>query len=754
MEAKGKSDQNPDNLGGGDAEGDPSISSCLDLTSFQLPDLEGIGLPLELIELDLTANRLSTLDSRIGLLSQLKKLSLRQNLFEDAGVEVLSHWTTIAGLQELILRDNRLTKIPDVSIFKSLLVFDVSFNEISFMNGICNVSSTLKELYVSKNEVTKMEELDHLHDLQILELGSNRLRVMENLQNLTHLQELWLGRNRIKVVNLCGLKCIRKLSLQSNRLTSMLGFQDCVALEELYLSHNGIPKMEGLSTLANLRVLDISSNKITCISDIQNLTRLEDLWLNDNQIASMEGLDEAVAGSKEKLTTIYLEHNPCAKSPNYCATLRKIFPNLQQIDSNQILRDNIPFARVAYTRPRGIFTFQKDVARCFFQADMRKVILGGPKQKNPLLRSPLHWEHEVHVTQPPAEYGPPVSANLYRGSRFPFKHLGLGRSCRKRDDGRRLMQWPPRKKGFARNTEPLCYRAVDNMTNGRKPPPEVGIQMPDSKVAADSATMSGPLVPVSSSADSKPRRKYDLAHALLRILCLLSSTAALSFMVSAEQSATVSVYGLELPVYSKWSFSDSFENARFPHLVVHEPPELWEDRRFFTWKKRMVGLIKLHSGSLRGRFLVGISAAVAAHSLMQLVLSVSKILKSPVIPSRNHAWILFGGDQVFAYAVMSAGSASASVTNLNRTGIHHTALPNFCKPLNRFYGQQSGAIAAWSGSEIWWGGSNVIWNSEGNDFAYIPHHTSLSGPSSYNSSPSWPRALNCLTSFQLVIVRS
>lgn len=39
--------------------------------------------------------------------------------------------------------------------------------------------------------------------------------------------------------------------------------------------------------------------------------RLEDLWLNDNQIESIEGIAEAVVGSREKLTTIYLEHNPC-----------------------------------------------------------------------------------------------------------------------------------------------------------------------------------------------------------------------------------------------------------------------------------------------------------------------------------------------------------------------------------------------------------------------------------------------------------
>ncbi|KAK1354799.1 Protein phosphatase 1 regulatory subunit pprA [Heracleum sosnowskyi] len=316
------------------ANDDDESSTILDLTSCQLRDLSSIELPPTLTELDLTCNRLKTLDSRIGDLVNLKKLSFRQNLLDDSGIEPLCHWTSISELQELVLRDNQIKKLPDVSILKSLLVFDISFNEISSLNGLSKFTSTLKELYVSKNEVPKIEEIEHFHDLQLLELGSNRLRVMENLQNLTQLQELWLGRNRIKAINLCGLKCIKKLSLQSNRLTSMLGLKECVSLEELYLSHNGISQMEELSTLLNLRVLDVSSNKLTSIHDIENLTLLEDLWLNDNQISSLEGIAGAVAGSREKLTTIYLEHNPCANSQDYITTVRNIFPNIQQIDSS------------------------------------------------------------------------------------------------------------------------------------------------------------------------------------------------------------------------------------------------------------------------------------------------------------------------------------------------------------------------------------------------------------------------------------
>ncbi|EMS46865.1 Protein phosphatase 1 regulatory subunit pprA [Triticum urartu] len=265
----------------------PEVELCLDLTSCQLHDLSEVEIPPTLEELDLTANRLTAVDPRISHLPRLRKLSFRQNLLDDDAVAPLFTWDAIAGLQEIVLRDNKLTKIPDASIFKGLLVFDVSFNELSSLNGLSKVSSTVKELYFSKNEVPKMEELEHFHALELLELGSNRLR-------------------------------------------------ECVALEELYLSHNGIQKMEGLSMLQNLRVLDVSSNKLTAIEDIEPLTRLEDLWLNDNQIPSLSGIESALSGSREKLTTIYLERNPCAKTPNYSSTLKEIFPNLEQIDSDML----------------------------------------------------------------------------------------------------------------------------------------------------------------------------------------------------------------------------------------------------------------------------------------------------------------------------------------------------------------------------------------------------------------------------------
>lgn len=51
--------------------------------------------------------------------------------------------------------------------------------------------------------------------------------------------------------------------------------------------------------------------------------------------------------------------------------------------------------------------------------------------------------------------------------------------------------------------------------------------------------------------------------------------------------------------------------------------------------------------TVMSRYLIGVSAAVAAHSLLQVLISTSRLLKkSPVIPSRNQAWLIFAGDQV------------------------------------------------------------------------------------------------------------
>ncbi|CAL9119530.1 unnamed protein product, partial [Musa textilis] len=113
--------QDADEGGGRATAGDVGVKErCLNLTGCHLHDSDDVDIPEDLVELDLTNNRLSKLDPRIRRLAQLRKLSLERNLFDDEGVYPISRWHTIDGLIELILRDNKLRTIPDVSFSRAL----------------------------------------------------------------------------------------------------------------------------------------------------------------------------------------------------------------------------------------------------------------------------------------------------------------------------------------------------------------------------------------------------------------------------------------------------------------------------------------------------------------------------------------------------------------------------------------------------------------------------------------------------------
>ncbi|KAJ6348199.1 hypothetical protein OIU76_004637 [Salix suchowensis] len=97
------------------------------------------------------------------------------------------------------------------------------------------------------------------------------------------------------------------------------------------------------------------------------------------------------------------------------------------------------------------------------------------------------------------------------------------------------------------------------------PAAEVAVQLPEYKLAVESisGTMSGPLVGGSgggATAAMRPfGRKAEVMHVLLWLICIITSVAALSFMVTAQQSSSISIYGFTLPAQSKWSFSHSFQ---------------------------------------------------------------------------------------------------------------------------------------------------------------------------------------------------
>ena len=68
----------------------------------------------------------------------------------------------------------QITKIENLECLVNLEVLDISFNRLRVIEGLEKLTK-LKRLFLVSNKITKIDNLGHLKDLELLELGDNRL---------------------------------------------------------------------------------------------------------------------------------------------------------------------------------------------------------------------------------------------------------------------------------------------------------------------------------------------------------------------------------------------------------------------------------------------------------------------------------------------------------------------------------------------------------------------------------------------------
>lgn len=322
-------------MSGAITSGGDETGSWIDRTNMaDTAVAEGYTLPADLTDLCLTNNRLKSLAGLTGI-PRLRRLILRQNTL--TAVPDLSAFPL---LEEV---DFYINEIEDIAAGAfdgcgKLRKLDLSFNAMRELGKVpVEALGALEELYLISNKIRAIGGALHsMPKLTFMELGDNRIRVMEGLDRLPSLTSLWLGRNKItRIEGLDNLPNLEILSLQSNRITEIPDLSHLApSLTELYLSHNGIEAVgTGLSALGNLRVLDLSGNQISAIDGVENLCALEEFWANDNMIESLEAIGEALEAA-ECLETAYLEGNPCAKGEGYMQDALRLLPDsLSQLDA-------------------------------------------------------------------------------------------------------------------------------------------------------------------------------------------------------------------------------------------------------------------------------------------------------------------------------------------------------------------------------------------------------------------------------------
>lgn len=252
---------------------DPTTDDMLLLTYLnarnrEITDLTGLGHAVNLTELDLYDNQLSSLPPEIGNLINLEYLNLDRNRLTSLPLEI----GDLINLTEIYLFSNRLSSLP---------------TEIGNLTNITR-------LVLGSNQLSSLPlEFWNLTNLIMLELGANNLsNLPPEIGNLTNLTELHLYSNQLSSLppEIGNLTNLTWLVLDRNQLSILPNeIEYLTNLTLLYFHYNPLntaaycrilPLVEANNPGIDLRV-DPNPNPITedCSTDILDWALFTLHWL-------------------------------------------------------------------------------------------------------------------------------------------------------------------------------------------------------------------------------------------------------------------------------------------------------------------------------------------------------------------------------------------------------------------------------------------------------------------------------------------
>jgi len=162
----------------------------------------------------------------------------------------------------------------------------------------------LTRLDVANKGIASLSGIEHIRDLEYLDLNSNYLR---------------------DVRPLAALKSLTDLKLSSNYVTDISALSGLGNLQTLDLSKNQITDVSPLRGLSRLSALDLSNNHVSDLSALSGLTALKRLNLNNNQITDLTPLMlNSDAGGLGPGAEVHIKNN----SLDYTQILNRI-PHLE-----------------------------------------------------------------------------------------------------------------------------------------------------------------------------------------------------------------------------------------------------------------------------------------------------------------------------------------------------------------------------------------------------------------------------------------
>ncbi len=163
-------------------------------------------------------------------------------------------------------------------------------SDIYSIEGIQHLSN-LETLELPYNFIDDLTPISHLKKLKTLDLTHNKIEDISPIRQLYDLEVISLGNNQIKDLSpLENLLNLSNIDFFNNQISDIGPIANLTNLKNIYLNHNKIEDINPLKNLVNLEYLGLGENLIVDVDVLENLIQMKTLELHNNQISDMSSL--------------------------------------------------------------------------------------------------------------------------------------------------------------------------------------------------------------------------------------------------------------------------------------------------------------------------------------------------------------------------------------------------------------------------------------------------------------------------------
>ncbi len=167
----------------------------------------------------------------------------------------------------------------------SLILDNTQVSKIEGLEGV----PQLQNLYLINTLVGKIEGLEPVPQLQNLGLNNTQVSKIEGLEPVPQLQNLGLNNTQVsKIEGLEPVPQLQNLGLSGTQVSKIEGLEPVPQLQNLDLMNTLVSKIEGLEGVPKLRRIDLDGTRVSHIEGLEHTPLLQSLDLRNTRVTPQE----------------------------------------------------------------------------------------------------------------------------------------------------------------------------------------------------------------------------------------------------------------------------------------------------------------------------------------------------------------------------------------------------------------------------------------------------------------------------------